>query len=35
MSDLVDTQVPRTVQLYAPIVTKENVDQYLPQAFES
>src|SRR3954454_6522949 len=35
MSDLVDGEVPRTVQLYAPIVTKENVDQYLPIGFAS
>ena len=35
MSDLVEVEVPRTVQLYAPVVTKENVDQYLPTAFES
>lgn len=35
MSDLVDGEAPRTVQLYAPIVTKENVDQYLPIGFAS
>ncbi|KMM45391.1 sugar ABC transporter substrate-binding protein [Cellulomonas sp. A375-1] len=35
MSDLVEVEVPRTIQLYAPVVTKENVDQYLPTAFES
>jgi len=35
MSDLVEVEVPRTVQLYAPVVTKANVDQYLPTAFES
>lgn len=35
MGDLVSLSVPRTVQLYAPVVTKENVDQYLPSAFES
>jgi ribose transport system substrate-binding protein len=35
MSDLVEVEVPRTVQLFAPVVTKENVDQYLPTAFES
>lgn len=35
MSDLVEVEVPRTVQLYAPVVTKDNVDQYLPTAFES
>lgn len=35
MSDLVEVEVPRTVQLFAPVVTKENVDQYLPTAFQS
>ena len=35
MSDLVEVEVPRTVQLYAPVVTKANVDQYLPTAFQS
>jgi len=35
MSDLVEVEVPRVVQLYAPVVTKENVDKYLPTAFES
>ncbi|GCD21576.1 substrate-binding domain-containing protein [Cellulomonas algicola] len=35
MSDLVEVEVPRTVQLFAPVVTKDNVDQYLPTAFES
>ncbi|WP_369068381.1 substrate-binding domain-containing protein [Kineococcus terrestris] len=35
MSDLVEVEVPRTVQLYAPVVTADNVDQYLPTAFES
>ncbi|ASR55682.1 MULTISPECIES: substrate-binding domain-containing protein [Cellulomonas] len=35
MSDLVEVEVPRTIQLYAPVVTKANVDQYLPTAFES
>ncbi|MBB6570035.1 substrate-binding domain-containing protein [Kribbella sandramycini] len=35
LTDLVEVEVPRTVQLYAPVVTKENVDQYLPTAFES
>ncbi len=35
MSDLVEVEVPRTIQLYAPVVTKENVDRYLPTAFES
>ncbi|MFD1717569.1 substrate-binding domain-containing protein [Georgenia deserti] len=35
MSDLVEVEVPRMVQLYAPVVTADNVDQYLPTAFES
>jgi ribose transport system substrate-binding protein len=35
MSDLVEVEVPRKVQLYAPVVTKDNVDQYLGSAFKS
>jgi ribose transport system substrate-binding protein len=35
MSDLVEVEVPRTVQLYAPVVTKDNVDQFIDNAFES
>ena len=35
MSDLVEVEVPRTVQLHAPVVTADNVEQYLPTAFES
>ncbi|MFC9691235.1 substrate-binding domain-containing protein [Kribbella sp. NPDC056951] len=35
LGDLVEVEVPRKVQLYAPVVTKDNVDQYLPTAFES
>ena len=35
MGDLVQSDVPREIQLYAPVVTEENVDQYLPDAFES
>jgi ribose transport system substrate-binding protein len=35
MSDLVEVEVPRTVQLYAPVVTADNVDQYIETAFES
>lgn len=35
MSDLLDVEVPRTVQLYAPVVTADNVDQYIDSAFES
>jgi ribose transport system substrate-binding protein len=34
LGDLVEVEVPRTVQLYAPVVTKDNVDQCLPTAFE-
>jgi ribose transport system substrate-binding protein len=35
MSDLVEVEVPRTVQLYAPVVTADNVDQYIDSAFTS
>ena len=35
MTDLVEVEVPRTVQLYAPVVTADNVDQYIDTAFES
>jgi len=35
VSDLVEIEVPRQVQLYAPVVTADNVDQYLETAFES
>jgi ribose transport system substrate-binding protein len=35
MSDLVEVEVPRTVQLHAPVVTADNVEQYLDSAFES
>ncbi|MFB2580565.1 substrate-binding domain-containing protein [Herbiconiux sp. P15] len=35
MEELVEGAVPRKVQLYAPVVTKENVEVYLPSAFES
>lgn len=35
MSDLVEVEVPRKVQLYAPVVTADNVEVYLPSAFES
>lgn len=35
MSDLSSSSVPRTVQLYAPVVTSDNVAQFLPDAFES
>ncbi|MBE1514928.1 substrate-binding domain-containing protein [Nesterenkonia halotolerans] len=35
MGDLVQIEVPREIQLFAPVVTADNVDQYLPNAFES
>ncbi len=35
LSDLSSSSVPRTVQLYAPVVTADNVDQYIDSAFES
>ena len=35
MSDLVEVEVPRTVQLFAPVVTSDNVDEYIDSAFES
>ena len=35
MSDLVEVEVPRKVTLNAPVVTKDNVDQYLGTAFSS
>jgi ribose transport system substrate-binding protein len=35
LGDLVEVEIPRTIQLYAPVVTAENVEQYLPSAFES
>ncbi len=35
MSDLVEIEVPNRVVLYAPVVTSENVEKYLPTAFES
>ena len=35
MSDLAEVEVPRKVQLAAPVVTKENVDEYIESAFES
>src|SRR5690242_2266778 len=35
MSDLAEVEVPRTVQLYAPVVTADNVDQFIDSAFES
>jgi ribose transport system substrate-binding protein len=35
LSDLVENEVPRKITLNAPVVTKDNVDQYLGTAFES
>ena len=35
LSDLVEVEVPNRIVLSAPVVTKENVDQYLPAAFAS
>jgi ribose transport system substrate-binding protein len=35
ISDLVQVEVPRRIVLNAPVVTSENVDQYLPLGFES
>jgi ribose transport system substrate-binding protein len=35
LSDLVEVEVPRTVQLYAPVVTADNVDQFIDTAFKS
>ena len=35
MSDLVEVEVPSRIVLNAPVVTSENVDKYLPSAFES
>ncbi|GAB3354497.1 substrate-binding domain-containing protein [Modestobacter lapidis] len=35
MSDLVSQEVPREIVLNAPVVTAENVDQYIDSAFES
>ena len=35
LSDLVEQDVPSRIVLYAPVVTAENVDEYLPTAFTS
>ena len=35
LSDISEVEVPRKIQLFAPVVTKDNVDKYLPSAFES
>jgi ribose transport system substrate-binding protein len=35
LSDLVEVEVPKRIVLNAPVVTKDNVELYLPTAFES
>lgn len=35
LGDLVEVEVPREIMLYAPVVTKDNVDDFLPMAFQS
>jgi ribose transport system substrate-binding protein len=35
LSDLVEVEVPREIKLFAPVVTADNVDQFLPTAFQS
>jgi hypothetical protein len=35
LSDLASQEVPRETVLNAPVVTADNVDQYLDRAFES
>ncbi|UYM07469.1 substrate-binding domain-containing protein [Solicola gregarius] len=35
LSDLVEVEVPRTIVLSAPVVTKDNVDEYIDAAFDS
>jgi len=35
MADLVEVEVPNRIVLTAPVVTKDNVDKYLPTAFAS
>jgi ribose transport system substrate-binding protein len=35
LDELTGSSIPRTIQLDAPVVTKENVETYLPTAFES
>ena len=35
LSDLVSAEVPRTIVLNAPVVTADNVDQFIDRAFES
>lgn len=35
LGDLLDIEIPRQIVLYAAVVTAENVEKYLPTAFES
>ena len=35
LSDLISAEVPRTIVLNAPVVTADNVDQFIDRAFES
>jgi ABC-type sugar transport system substrate-binding protein len=35
LSDLVRVEVPKRIVLNAPVVTKDNVDQYMALGFES
>lgn len=35
LGDLASTGVPKLTQLYAPVVTVDNVDEFLPSAFDS
>jgi hypothetical protein len=35
LSDLVEVEIPRQIVLNAPVVTKDDVDQYIGSAFES
>jgi len=35
LADLTDVEVPREIKLSAPVVTADNVDQYIDSAFES
>lgn len=35
MGDLKEQEVPKSITLYSAVVTKDNVDTYLPAAFES
>ena len=35
MSDLTQVEVPRRTVLYAPVVTADNLDEFVDQCFES